>query len=106
MLYDYKCDCGAVKQIESPMLAERGKQVCECGREMWQVFTANINPHFLPTGRDKVLATLNREEDGYKYPGGEMYGERYDQAMAKGLERDGQPGQYGSGVPATSRARK
>jgi len=39
-----------------------------------------------PTGKDKVLSTLNQEEDAYGYPGGDKHRARYDQAMAKGLD--------------------
>jgi len=38
------------------------------------------------SGREQVLKTLNKEEGGYSFPGGDMHRPRYEQAMAKSLD--------------------
>ena len=105
-IYEFKCDtCGAEMDVIRSFSDAGDVLECECGQLMSRKFSLPACFIMPQTGRDKVLATLNREGNGFTYPGGEMYGARYDQAMAKGLERHGQPGMYRSGVSATSRKR-
>ena len=105
-IYEFVCDkCHAKREVDRPVSRAGELEICFCGVPMRRRFSPI---HFVipQTGRDKVLNTLNREEGSQTYPGGEKHGARYDQAMAKGLDRNGQPGQYGSGVAVTSRTER
>ena len=85
-VYEFVCDnCGAKPEICRPMSEAGEKAVCGCGAVLRRKFSV-LSFSIPMTGRDEVLATLNREKGGYTYPGGEMHAARYDQAMAKGLD--------------------
>ena len=85
-IYEFKCECGAERELYLPYSKSDEKLKCECGQVMRRKFSL---AHFTMkiTGRDRVLGTLNREEGAQTYPGGETHGTRYDQAMAKGLDQ-------------------
>jgi len=84
-VYEFKCaNCKAEREVTLPFSESDRGQVCDCGEVMRRKLSP-INFSIPQTGRDGVLKTLNRERGGYTYPGGEMHGARYDQAMAKGL---------------------
>lgn len=84
--YEFKCDdCKAEREVTLPFSESGREQKCNCGQVMRRKFSPI--PFSMPqTGRDRVLGTLNREEGAQTYPGGEMHGARYDQAMARGLD--------------------
>ena len=103
MLYEFRCpECGREKEVSLPIAERNNPQYCICGAQLDRRLSLPAPPIVTIGGREKVLNTLNRESGGYTYPGGEKHGARYDQAMAKGLEKNGQPGKYGSGVPISS----
>ncbi len=84
-IYEYKCDvCEAEREILLPFSESGTPLKCDCGREMRRKFSlARI---IIPlTGRDKVLKTLNKE-GGRDFPGGDRHRQRYEQAMAQGLD--------------------
>lgn len=84
-IYEYKCDeCTAEREVMLPFSEASKELVCECGRVMRRKFSL-ANFTISVTGRDKVLATLNKDEGGYEFPGGDKHRPRYEQAMAKGL---------------------
>lgn len=86
-VYEFVCDkCGISKEVHRPMSQAGQSLACDCGQTMRRIFSHQIGIFMPMTGRDEVLATLNREKGGYTYPGGEMHSARYDQAMAKGLD--------------------
>ena len=102
-IYEFYCDrCETAKDVERPMSEAGLVEICDCGEVMRRRFSPfRFTIHI--GGRQKVLDTLNREDGAMAYPGGEQHGARYDQAYAKGLDRNGQTGKYRSGVPVTSR---
>jgi len=94
-VYEYKCDeCGTEREVILPF-SEAGKKVdCECGRVMRRKFSL-VHFSIPETGRKKVLDTLNSEPGGRRLPGGHKHSERYEAALAKGLDqRSSQLGQY------------
>lgn len=86
-IYEFKCDeCLAEREVILPF-SESGKKLeCECGRVMRRKFSS-FHFTFVVTGREKVLSTLNQEEDGYNFPGGDKHRPRYSAAMAKSLDQ-------------------
>jgi len=87
MLYEYRCpECGHEQEVVLPINEYNAMQVCaSCNRPTKRVFSLPAIVSSQPTGRDKVLKTLNKEEGGYGFPGGDMHRPRYEQAMAKSL---------------------
>lgn len=86
-IYEYVCDeCNAEREIILPFSEASKKLVCDCGRVMRRKFSlANFTIQW--TGKDKVLSTLNQDEGGYKFPGGDKHRPRYEQAMSKSLDQ-------------------
>ena len=87
-IYEYRCpECGHEQDMSLPMSECSSQQICSgCGLGTRRRYSP-VHISVPVPGRDKVLKTLNKEEDGYKYPGGDMHRARYDQAMAKGLDQ-------------------
>lgn len=86
-IYEFKCDsCNAEKELTLPYSASGSKPECKCGQLMRRRFST---PHFVmvETGRERILGTLNQEEGAQDFPGGDMHRERYEKAMAKGLDQ-------------------
>jgi len=103
-LYEFRCDeCNANRDLRVPVSEIRQEQRCEeCGSVLRRIFSL-VSVRVKVGGREKVLGALNKEE-GYSLPGeNNKHDWRYLPALAKGLEHDGQPGRYRSGVSATSR---
>lgn len=85
-IYEFVCDkCGLGTEVCRPMSEAGQEEKCSCGLLMRRIFSPP-RVVMVESGRDRVLATLNREEGAQTYPGGEKYGVRYDKAMAKGLD--------------------
>lgn len=87
-IYEYRCpECGHEQEAVLSFDEFNLLQLCsECGKPTERRISLP-HPSKIPVGgREKVLKTLNKEEGGYKYPGGDMHRARYDQAMAKGLD--------------------
>ena len=97
-IYDFECpECNKRDERFLSMDNRDISQDCTCGHRMVRVMSLPSLPIVTITGRDKVLKTLNKE-GGYSLPGNGKHDARYEQALAKGLERQGQPGKYRSGV--------
>ena len=85
-IYEFECDkCETKREIMLPMSKAGQKQTCTCGQVLRRKFSSTPF-YFVETGRDRVLATLNQEEGGSTFPGGDKHRARYEQAMAKGLD--------------------
>lgn len=85
-IYEFKCDCGAGRELMLPFSESKKKLECECGRVMRRKFS--LATFTIPrTGRERILGTLNQEEGAQDFPGGDMYRTRYEQAMSKGLDQ-------------------
>lgn len=85
-LYEFKCNCGAEREIILPFSESNKEQKCKCGQVMRRKLSL-INFSIPQTGRGSVLATLNQEEGARDFPGGNMDRDRYEKAMAKGLDQ-------------------
>jgi len=87
-IYEYRCpECGHEQEAILPLSEVMVVQLCSsCGKPTERRISVPQPAIFPIGGRERVLKTLNREEGGYKYPGGDMHRARYDQAMAKGLD--------------------
>ena len=84
--YEFVCDkCKTKREVNRPMSEAGEKTVCTCGATMRRVFSFGCFTVPL-TGRDIVIKTINKEEGGHKFPGGDMHHARYAKAMAKGLD--------------------
>lgn len=88
-IYEYQCpECGCEQEAILPLSEATVMQFCSnCGKPTERRVSL---PHSLKSpigGRERVLRTLNREEGGYDFPGGDMHRARYEQAMAKGLDQ-------------------
>ena len=86
-VYRFRCDsCLQEEDVLLPISERDIIRFHSCGSPMKRLFTTF---HFtLPlTGKDKVLKTLNKE-DGADFPGGKKHRQRYEQAMAKGLNSE------------------
>lgn len=85
-LYEFKCDeCKAEREAILPFGEANTEQQCTCGHVMRRRFS--LFSFTMPfTGRDKVLATLNKDEGGYGFPGGDKHRPRYEQVMGKSLD--------------------
>lgn len=87
MIYQFRCpECKKEKDISLPIAERNDPQTCTCGAQLDRRLSIPAPAIVKIGGRQKVLSTLNREEGSGKYPGGEMHGKRYDQAMARGLD--------------------
>jgi len=84
-IYEFRCDCGADREILLPVSECSKKPDCECGKVMERRFTP-INFNMPQNGRDRILGTLNQVEGAQDFPGGDRHRTRYEQAMAKGLD--------------------
>jgi len=84
-IYEFKCDCGAERELILPFSRSGEKPECECGKVMRRKFSS-VSFVIPQTGMDRVLGTLNQEEGAQDFPGGDRYRSRYEQAMAKGLD--------------------
>ena len=85
-IYEYRCDCGTEREIKLPFSEAEKKIKCDCGQVMRRKFSL-VNFTMPKTGRDKVLGTLNQEEGAQDFPGGDKHRDRYEKAMAKGLDQ-------------------
>ena len=85
-IYEFKCDeCEAEKEVTLPF-SEAGRQlVCACGQVMRRKISLVL--FTMPsTGRDNILGVLNREEGAGRLTGGPKHRDRFEEAMAKGLD--------------------
>lgn len=85
-IYEFTCDCGVEREAMLPFSESRNGQRCSCGQIMRRKFSL-ANFAAPQTGRDRVLGTLNQEEGAQDFPGGDMHRDRYEKAMAKGLDQ-------------------
>lgn len=86
-IYEFACDkCETEREVDCPMSESGQEVICSCGIPMRRVYSA-INFAVPQTGRDRVLGTLNQEEGAQDFPGGDMHRDRYEKAMAKGLDQ-------------------
>lgn len=87
-IYEYRCpECGHEQEVRLSFSEVAVVQLCsECGKPTERRISLP-QPAIIPVGgREQVLKTLNKEEGGYGFPGGDMHRPRYEQAMAKGLD--------------------
>ena len=82
----YRYICSKCGNITSFPLVDRSNPTCCC--EVMQPYNIPIPIAVVVkiSGREQVLKTLNKEEGGYSFPGGDMHRPRYEQAMAKSLD--------------------
>jgi len=81
-----KCNLEDEKFYHS-MLGEHEPPQCPvCHLDMIRAYRTPTNIIMPQTGREKILGTLNQEEGAQTFPGGDKYRDRYEKAMAKGLE--------------------
>lgn len=88
-IYEYRCpECGHEQEAILSFSEAAVVQLCsECGKPTEHRISLP-QPAIVPVGgRESVLKTLNKEEGGYTFPGGDMHRPRYEQAMAKGLDQ-------------------
>lgn len=88
-IYEYRCpECGHEQEAILPFSEATVVQLCSsCGKPTERRISLP-QPAIIPVGgRGRVLKTLNQEEGGYTYPGGDMHRARYDQAMARSLDQ-------------------
>jgi len=84
-IYEYKCKCGIEGEKILPLSEFNHPQTCVCGKVMYRKMSVPRPAIFVETGRGRILGTLNQEEDAQDFPGGDKHRDRYEQAMAKGL---------------------
>lgn len=86
--YVYYCEkCDKEVEVSKPMKDVRLPEAHVCGTAMQRRFGPFAIVAAPDSGRQKVLKTLNKEEGGYGFPGGDMHRPRYEQAMARGLDQ-------------------
>lgn len=87
-IYEYRCpECGLEQEVILPFSQATVVQPCSnCGKPTERRLSLPQPAIILVGGREQVLRTLNKEEGGYNFPGGDMHRPRYEQAMAKGLD--------------------
>jgi len=88
-IYEYRCpECGHEQEAILPFNNLMIVQLCsKCGKPTERRISLPY-PTIIPVGgREKVLKTLNQEEGGYNFPGGDMHRPRYEQAMARSLNQ-------------------
>ena len=85
--YEYECpECGNKQEVIRPFSEAMSVQLCSnCGKPTKRMISLPHRAVVSVGGREKVLKTLNKEEGGYGFPGGDMHRPRYEQAMAKSL---------------------
>jgi len=87
-IYEYRCpECGHEQEAILPVSEVTVVQLCSnCGKLTERRISLPYPAIVLVGGRERVLKTLNKEEGGYSFPGGDMHRPRYEQAMAKSLD--------------------
>jgi len=87
-IYRYYCaECLEEQEAILPMGKRDNARIHTCGSPMQRLPTFPSPAQFPVTGRGRVLATLNQEQGAQDFPGGDMHRNRYEQAMAKGLDQ-------------------
>jgi len=103
-IYEYRCpECRNLQESFKSISKYNDPEVCEkCGSLSSRIVSLPGLSVIPLTGKDKVLKTLNKE-DGRRLPTNPSDMPRLESALSKGLNHDGQPGKYRSGVSASSR---
>jgi len=88
-IYEYRCPgCGYEQEVKLSFSEAAVVHMCSgCGKPTERRISLP-HPAIVPDGgRSRMLKTLNKEEGGYDFPGGDMHRARYSQAMAKSLDQ-------------------
>lgn len=88
-IYEYQCpECGHEQEAILPLSEVMIVQLCSgCGKPTERRISIPQRAIVNVGGREQILKTLNKEEGGYNFPGGDMHRPRYEQAIARSLNQ-------------------